>query len=286
MKLKLTQILPDKDQPRAYFDTKKIEELMDSIKKNGLLSPLVVEKTDDPDKFLIIDGERRYRSLTKLGIKTCDVLVLDKMTQIERTIKRFHLHEQSSHWTIMEKGKAIIVLRDELKINDTNLRKLLSLGVTPYKTYILAGSLDENVQEYIAEINFPQACLIETVRILENTYPNSKDKLKPFLKIVKDKKTTTRKVLGDIRKCSQRSENKKYVRKFVTDKDYTYQNLMEDTELYNTDLVEMVNGRVSRLLLQLQRVMDNNLVVDYEKLDQLRCMTKKYLDSSGYDHKS
>lgn len=63
-------------QPRNYFDEKKIDELSQSIKKNGLIQPIAVRK-GKKSKFEIIAGERRWMAAQKAGLHDVPVIVLD-----------------------------------------------------------------------------------------------------------------------------------------------------------------------------------------------------------------
>tara|TARA_B110000211_G_C14069597_1_gene549325 strand:+ start:1014 stop:1889 length:876 start_codon:yes stop_codon:yes gene_type:complete len=62
-------------QPRRYFDEKKIEELAQSIKKNGLIQPIAVRK-GKKNKYEIIAGERRWLAAQKAGLHEVPVIVL------------------------------------------------------------------------------------------------------------------------------------------------------------------------------------------------------------------
>ena len=63
-------------QPRNYFDEKKIDELAQSIKKNGLIQPIAVRK-GKKNGYEIIAGERRWRAAQKAGLHEVPVIVLD-----------------------------------------------------------------------------------------------------------------------------------------------------------------------------------------------------------------
>ncbi|MBQ9312317.1 MAG: ParB/RepB/Spo0J family partition protein [Bacteroidales bacterium] len=64
----LKDIEPNPEQPRKDFDEKSIEELAQSIKENGIISPITVNKRGD--KYQIIAGERRYRAAKLLDLKS------------------------------------------------------------------------------------------------------------------------------------------------------------------------------------------------------------------------
>jgi len=66
----------NKFQPRVYFDDKKIEELSQSIKKNGLIQPIAVRKNNS-GSYEIIAGERRWLAAQKAGLHEVPVVALD-----------------------------------------------------------------------------------------------------------------------------------------------------------------------------------------------------------------
>ena len=71
----IEKIFRDETQPRKVFDKEKIDELAQSIKKNGLIQPLIVLKKD-LDNFLLVAGERRWRAAQSTDIKVLPALLL------------------------------------------------------------------------------------------------------------------------------------------------------------------------------------------------------------------
>ena len=71
--LLIDEISPNRLQPRNYFDDKKLNELMTSIKEYGVLQPVVVQKLDSG--FELIVGERRWRASKKLGLKKIPAVI-------------------------------------------------------------------------------------------------------------------------------------------------------------------------------------------------------------------
>ena len=76
----LEKIIAGRYQPRQEFDGTKIQELADSIKKHGVLSPILVREIG-LDKFEVIAGERRVRASKIAGLKTIPSLVNQKEDQ-------------------------------------------------------------------------------------------------------------------------------------------------------------------------------------------------------------
>ena len=71
--LKITEVEPNREQPRKYFDEDALIELSESIKQFGILQPLLVQKRDD--YYEIIAGERRWRAARMANLKEVPVLI-------------------------------------------------------------------------------------------------------------------------------------------------------------------------------------------------------------------
>ncbi len=69
----IEEVMPSRSQPRKRFDESKLQELAESIKRNGILEPLLVRKVEQG--YEIIVGERRWRAAQKAGLKEVPVLL-------------------------------------------------------------------------------------------------------------------------------------------------------------------------------------------------------------------
>ena len=80
----ISDIEANENQPRKSFDEETLEELAESIRKQGILQPLLVEE-HVPGKYRIIAGERRYRAAKIAGLEKVPVLVrqLSELQRIE-----------------------------------------------------------------------------------------------------------------------------------------------------------------------------------------------------------
>ena len=72
--ININEIDTRKDQPRKDFDKEALESLSDSVKKYGIISPLVVTKAED-GRYKLIAGERRYRAARMAGIVDIPVII-------------------------------------------------------------------------------------------------------------------------------------------------------------------------------------------------------------------
>jgi len=74
-KLSLSEIVPNKFQPRKNFDEDSLNDLTNSIKERGVIQPIIVRKT--ASKYEIIAGERRWLAARKAGLHDIPVVVTD-----------------------------------------------------------------------------------------------------------------------------------------------------------------------------------------------------------------
>lgn len=72
--LRLTEIEPNRNQPRANFDEQALAELADSIQKHGLIQPIVVRPTSS-GAYQIVAGERRWRACRMAGLAEVPVVI-------------------------------------------------------------------------------------------------------------------------------------------------------------------------------------------------------------------
>src|SRR5690606_115482 len=86
--------------PRERFNEAEEDELIDSILAKGILNPIIVYKKSESDRYIIIDGERRYRACRKLNIKSIPArILLREPTVLESLSLMFHVHNVREDWT-------------------------------------------------------------------------------------------------------------------------------------------------------------------------------------------
>lgn len=79
VELKINDISPNSDQPRKDFDTEKLNELAASIKENGVIQPIIVQRRESG--YLIVAGERRWRAARIAGLKVIPAIIRDLSDQ-------------------------------------------------------------------------------------------------------------------------------------------------------------------------------------------------------------
>src|SRR4051812_18545965 len=68
-------IIANRSNPRRTFDDDQLEELTNSIREKGVMQPLLVRPSDDPNIFELIAGERRWRASQRAGLHDVPVIV-------------------------------------------------------------------------------------------------------------------------------------------------------------------------------------------------------------------
>ena len=87
--LLISDLIPNKYQPRKFFDEENLNDLTSSIKERGILQPIIVRKSKDKaSKFEIIAGERRWLAAQKAGLHNVPVVVteVDDLRSLEFAI--------------------------------------------------------------------------------------------------------------------------------------------------------------------------------------------------------
>ena len=88
-KISIGSIVPNKNQPRKFFDKNALAELASSINERGIIQPLIVRKSEDQkDKFELIAGERRWQAAQIAGLHEVPVVILeaDNLKSLELAI--------------------------------------------------------------------------------------------------------------------------------------------------------------------------------------------------------
>ena len=76
-KLLISDLYPNKFQPRKIFDEDSLSDLEKSIKERGIIQPIIVRKSDESSKYEIIAGERRWLAAQKAGLHEVPVVVTE-----------------------------------------------------------------------------------------------------------------------------------------------------------------------------------------------------------------
>ncbi|HEY5236665.1 MAG TPA: ParB/RepB/Spo0J family partition protein [Rhabdochlamydiaceae bacterium] len=161
--VKLSEVLIDEEQPRKFSDAAKMFTLRESIEKDGIMSPLIVEKTKE-GKYLLIDGERRFRTARDLKFKEVPIIVIKTNSPTERLVKQFNIQEQHEGWTPVEKAVALTKLSDSLGMTILETCKYLNMNKHTTEVYSAFSELIDKKGFMKSEINIDYAKPMRSIK--------------------------------------------------------------------------------------------------------------------------
>lgn len=103
-KLSPDEISPNPHNPRLHFDEETMAELRTSITKVGILVPITVFENPDKDpkeKYILLDGERRWRCAKELDLEAIPANVVDQPADVaQNLIYMFNIHHFREEWDL------------------------------------------------------------------------------------------------------------------------------------------------------------------------------------------
>jgi len=145
-KIKITEIEPNRDQPRSYFDEESLDELAESIKRYGLIQPIIVTQKDK--YYEIVAGERRWRACKKAGLTEMPVIIRE---DDERKNKEIALIEniQREDLNPIEKALGIKLLMEEYSLTQQQVSEILGKSRSAIANTVRLLNLDNRVLEFV-----------------------------------------------------------------------------------------------------------------------------------------
>jgi ParB/RepB/Spo0J family partition protein len=136
--LTLTDISPNPHNPRIIFEEKDLDDLKDSIRNAGVLVPITVYENNDAnstDKYILLDGERRWRCAKVLGLQTIPANIVDKPKDVTQNILyMFNIHYFRKQWELFPTALKLEKIIELLKTDkDSVLSSTTGLNLTTVK---------------------------------------------------------------------------------------------------------------------------------------------------------
>ena len=200
--LKLTEVEPNRNQPRKQFDEEALEELADSIKKYGLIQPIIVTKKDG--YYQIVAGERRWRASKKAGMSTIQAIVRE---DDEKKNKEIALIEniQREDLNAVEKAEGIKLLMEEYQLTQSQVAEIIGKSRSGIANTLRILNLDPRVLELAK-----QGKLTEGHCRALLAYEDGDKQLKEAMKLIENGRT-----VRDIERKTQRNKPQKIDQRYV-----------------------------------------------------------------------
>ncbi len=148
LKVKISKVGPNKDQPRKQFDEDALMELADSIKQFGIIQPLIVQEKNG--FYEIIAGERRWRAAKLAGLKEVPVIVKE-YTDIEVVEISLIENIQRESLNPIEEAIAYKRLLEEFHLKQDEVAERVSKSRTTVTNSMRLLKLDERVQQMVID---------------------------------------------------------------------------------------------------------------------------------------
>ena len=148
VKVRISQVEPNKEQPRKYFDEDALIELSESIKQYGVLQPLLVQKKDN--YYEIIAGERRWRAAKLAGVKEIPVVIKDYSDQEVMEIALIE-NIQREDLNPIEEAQAYQRLIKDYRLKQDEVAEKVSKSRAAITNSLRLLKLDKRVQEMVME---------------------------------------------------------------------------------------------------------------------------------------
>ena len=146
--LPLQKVEPNRSQPRKKFDSKGLNELADSIREHGVITPILVQKEDD--YYQIIAGERRWRAAKIAGLKEIPAIIKN-YEGAEKLAVSLIENIQREDLDVIEEAQAYRQLIDDYALTQEQVAKRVSKSRTAITNAVRLLNLDERVQTMLAE---------------------------------------------------------------------------------------------------------------------------------------
>ncbi len=145
--LRLSDIEPNRDQPRHDFDAEKLSELAESIKTHGVITPITVRKTGET--YQIIAGERRWRAARMAGLTEIPAIVLEADEK-----KTFELalieNLQREDLNPVEEAEGYFTLIEKMGLTQTEASERVGRSRSAIANSIRLLSLPEEIKEMLS----------------------------------------------------------------------------------------------------------------------------------------
>lgn len=146
--LRLSDIEPNKNQPRKNFDNEALRQLADSIREHGVIQPLIVRSMPNGN-YRIIAGERRWRAAKMAGLSEIPVQIRDDLTE-EQTMQIAMIENlQRENLNPIEEAMGYKELMDKYKMTQEDLSKALGKARSSIANSLGLLNMPNGVQELL-----------------------------------------------------------------------------------------------------------------------------------------
>ena len=146
--IKVIEIEPNKEQPRKHFDSESLEDLAKSIKRYGVIQPIIVNKKDN--YYMIVAGERRWRASKIAGLTEIPCIVRDNDERKNREIALIE-NIQREDLNPIENARRFKQLLDEYELTQQELADMVGISRSALANTVRLLNLDPRIMKLAEE---------------------------------------------------------------------------------------------------------------------------------------
>lgn len=246
--ISLSDITPNPYQPRKNFDEAALEELSESIKRHGLIQPVIVIQKDDG--YMLLAGERRFRATKMLGENKIKAIVADIESKSLRELALIE-NIQREDLNPIELANSYKELIDEYKITQDGLASIIHKSRVQITNTMRLLNLSDQTKEYIKDGKLTQG----HAKVIVGLEP-------------KDEKTAVDTIIGQ-RLSVRETEN---LVKKLKDKNIPRVNIKIDEEY--SEQLENLKNILNKFNIK-TKINAKNVTLEFENASQIRSFIDK-----------
>ena len=213
-RVSISDLIRNPYQPRETFNETKLEELANSIKKNGIIQPIAVRPNkSEVGKYEIVAGERRWLAAQKAGLHDIPVTVLD-LSDVESLEVAIVENIQRDDLNPIEEARGYKRLSEEFNYDHEHISKLMSKSRSHVSNTLRLLTLPEDIIGMLEEGTLtsgqarPLIGLVNASQIAEEIVAKnySARKVEYLVKVKKDKNPKSNSYDADVIKAQERIE--------------------------------------------------------------------------------
>ena len=201
-KISINKIKPNRYQPRKIFKDESLEELAQSIKKDGLIQPITVCSVGN-GSYELIAGERRWRASKLAGIKQIDAIVRKNLSNEQNLALSLIENLQREDLNAIDEGLGYKRLMEEFNVNQSEIAKYCNKSKSAVSNTLRLLDLDDDIKKGV------QSELISEGHARALLSIGDAAKRKEAYHLIISDKWSVREVENYVRNNSPKRENKK-----------------------------------------------------------------------------
>jgi len=178
IEIDLNKIEFSPNQPRIEYDNKKIDELANSIKENGLIQPIIIKRNEN--KYQIIAGHRRYLAFRKLNKESIPAIIKNNINNEEIITLTENLIRENLNPLEIALSLENILDKKIVKTH-SELAKILGINKSTVSRYLKLLKLPNKIKKFIKEKKYTDLLVLNKLSTL-----SSKEAVEIFEKIIKN----------------------------------------------------------------------------------------------------